>query len=316
MTTVENLVLTRDAIAGGRRNDLYRSHASGVLTRVRYGVYASATSLSAANREDRYRMRVRAAMAVRRNPVAASVSATALLGLPLFGPVPDAVYLLSPGRSGRRRNGVVEIARRGNEEVVSVDGHSTTGAASSIVQACRHVPFLAALAIVENAVHVDRFDDRPPMSTPDELWTTYRTELPFPRSARVRAVLDYATTLADTPLETISRVVIDELGFPQPVQQHELWLPRIGQRAFFDFAWPEYAIAGEADGWGKYVDPRYSSLTPIERVKREKRRDDAIRGVRWTPAHWEWDDVLQRDRLCRILMEAGLPRTRGPHVIR
>ncbi|HWU46161.1 MAG TPA: hypothetical protein VN133_05330 [Humibacter sp.] len=314
VTDSHHLVLTRDATAGGRQRDLYRAHASGTMVRVRHGVFAAVPALAESGAEERYRMAVEAAMLVRRDAVATSVSATVLLGLPLFGPPPELVYLLSPGRSGRRRNGVVELSRRGAEAVVETDGFLMTDLPYSILQACRHTPFRAALTIVESAIHVPRSAQSLPLCTPEQLWATYDRLLPFPRSARVRAVLTYATTLCETPLESISRVVIDELGFPQPLQQYELWLPRIGRRAFLDFAWPDHMIAGEADGWGKYFD-RERSLGPIERIKREKRRDDAIRGVKWTPAHWEWDDVLQRERLARILLEAGLPRMRRARVL-
>ncbi|TAM69514.1 MAG: hypothetical protein EPN48_09160 [Microbacteriaceae bacterium] len=307
------LILTRDAVAAGRRSDIYRAHAAGELSRVRHGVYGRPGELSGTDvkRDSLYRTQVEAVLATRRAPVVTSVSATTLLGLPLLGKVPDVVYLLAAGTSGRRRRGVVELVRRGREEIVEVDGQLMTSIPQSVVQACRHTAFISGLAIVENAIRTDRFGRFAPLVTLDELWACYESLLPFPRSVRVRAVLTYATELAETPLETLSRVAIDELGFPQPAQQHELWLPRIRQRAFLDFAWPEYKVAGEADGWGKYVDPRYrNGLSPMDLVKREKRRDDAIRAVHWTPAHWDWNEAYDRLVLRSILLEAGLPRTR------
>lgn len=317
MVTTTPLVCTRDAIASGTRARLYRDHSVGALTRVRRGVYVKPEALDAqVASEARYRTVVEAVAAARGAPVITSVSATAFLGLPLLGAPPPAVYLLAPGTSGRKRNGVIELARRGDEDVVECGALRMTSVPLSIVQACRHTTFATALAIVESAVHVNRFGHAAPLTTLDELAECYRSRLPFPRSARVRAVLEFATALSDTPLETLSKLRIHELGFPAPVQQHELWLPRLSRRAFIDFAWPQYRIAGEADGWGKYVDPRYAGgADPIERVKREKLRDDAIRGLRWTPVHWDWNEAMNADALERILLGAGLPRVSRPRVI-
>lgn len=317
MDIADQLVLTGEADAVGRKRDLYRAQSRGDVVQLRRGVFVTASALDGARAQQKYELRVRAAMAVRQGAVATSVSATVLLGLPLYGAEPERVYLLSPTGFSRSRNGVLELPRLGTEEVVSRDGALVTGLPFSIVQACRHTPFMTALTIVERAVHVDRFGKLAPLCTLESLWAIYNELLPFARSARVRAVLNYATVFADTPLETVSRATIDDLGFPEPLQQHELWLPRLGQRAFLDFAWPDYRVAGEADGWGKYLDPHMGpQLDPFARLQREKRRDDAIRELSWTPAHWEWADVQQRERLAAILRAAGLPQRRRARVIR
>jgi hypothetical protein len=266
---------------------------------------------------DRYRASVLSVLSTRSFPVATGLSAAALFRLPMTGDWPDVVYLLAATSSGRRRNGVVEIPRRGHEEVIEFDGFLTTSIIDTLLTVCRTAPFLTAVTMVDAAARVDRYGDRPPVVSLDELRAEHARRLPFRGSRRVQRVLDFATTDADTSFETLSRVVIEELGFPKPILQYPIDLPRSRKDAFFDFGWPEYLVDGEADGWGKYVNPEYGpEITPEERVKLEKRRENEVRGLRWTPARWEWSDAWHSERLRAILLEAGLPIVRRPRNLR
>jgi hypothetical protein len=286
------LVLARESeLRGVDRRALARA-TPDTLQRLRRGVYADSIAYAAASPDERYRAHVAAAMLTRVDAVACGMSAAALYGFPLLGEWPSTVFLLASGRSGRRRNGVIEVPRRGTETITAVGHFAATSHADTLIDVCRVAPFLTALAMVDAALKTDRYGHEAPVLTIDDLWSAYEARMPFRNCRKVRRVLEFATDRADSVLETLSRVTIFELGFPEPELQFELHLPRSAHEAFVDFGWPRHRIAGEADGWGKYVNPEYgSAVSPAERVRLEKRRDNELRGIGWTPAHWEWNDA-------------------------
>lgn len=111
------LVLSRNAVADGLNAPLRSQIAQGQLTLVRRGVYTNASTFAQHGDTERYRTRVLAVLALRPDAIVTSYSAAAFLGLPIIGKWPKDVYLLSGTASGRRRNGVVELGRRGNESL-------------------------------------------------------------------------------------------------------------------------------------------------------------------------------------------------------
>jgi hypothetical protein len=308
------LVLARDLREMGAYDAARAAKGSAALARLRRGAYVSASALSRLDQSEMHALHALAVTATRRNPVLTGISAAIIRGLPLVGPAPDVVSLLSPDSSGRRRNGIAEVARWPSVSVVQGDP-SVTALPDTLIEVCRTAPFLTALVMVDHALNTDRQNTRPPLTTLDDLQETYERRMPFRGCARVRRVLSFAVTGAESPFETLSRITIRELGFPEPRLQHPLTLPS-GRTVYGDFAWPELRLIGEADGWGKYVNPRFGSGSLEDRVRAEKQRDNALRRMGWTPAHWEWDDAWRRDPLESILLDAGLQRMRRRTFVR
>jgi hypothetical protein len=246
--------------------------------------------------------------------VFAGFTAALLQGLPIVGAVPGDVTVLAKGRSGRRRNGVVEIVRPATTHVLTSDGVATTGWIATVLEVARTRPLLTALAVADAALHRPRFEDREPRCTIEELRAAFADLLPFPGSRRAEAVLARATHLADTPLETLSRLRIEELGFPAPVLQFSVTRPRTDSLAYLDFAWPEHRVWGEADGNGKYQgdaqqDGDHRSISEI--VREEKARENEVRAATgWACARWDWSEAWAPASLRDILLQAGLPRLR------
>lgn len=301
--------------AAGREAELYAALRSGGLTRVRRGVYSvpqpDDAKLSAGEKDAlRYRALVRAAAQSLDRPVFTSYSAAALLGLPILGNWPDVVYVMARGANGSRRPGVVSVARTGDYCVRYLDGCAVTSVEFTLIQLCRHASLGAALTAADAALHVRRtWGAPPPLTTGDRLVEEHERLKPYPGSRRADEVLRRATTLADTPLETASRLVIEELGFPQPVLQHELWLPELRRRAFLDFCWPEHGIGAEADGRGKYRGGGDVEVT-IDTVMKEKDREDEIRRQMRAFTRWDWNEMWARQPIDRRLRRAGLPVVR------
>lgn len=308
------LYLARDFAQAGRTSALLAHTRTGRLTRIRRGAYAAPSTLADLREDARYVTKVVSVLETRRDAVAAGPSAAALMGLPVFGPWPADVYLLAPGPYSRRRNGVIEFARRGDEVTVPSGEYLVTSPVHTVLDACRVLPPWSALAVVDAAIRTDPFERRSPTTTLGALRDLHDSRLPYRGHAHVQRVLDFARDGADSSLESVSRVVIEELGFPDPILQFPLRLPVPARSARLDFAWPAYRIDGEADGWGKYGLPvEGGAASPIERLKLEKRRDNAVRESGWTPVHWERADALDRTRLRRRLLGAGLPLVARPH---
>ncbi|MUN07414.1 hypothetical protein [Agromyces luteolus] len=198
---------------------------------------------------------------------------------------------------------------------MQTDGLTTTTIAFSLVQLARHAPLATALVATDAALRVSRSAAAPPpLTTLAELRAEHERLLPYHGSRRVDEVLTRATTDADSPLETMSRLVVEEFGFPQPVLQHRMRLPALDRDAYLDFWWPEHEVVGEADGRGKYVSGEGGSAA--DAVLAEKAREDAIRLLVTGFVRWDWKEMWRRDPIRDRLVAAGLPIVRKPvHLI-
>lgn len=308
----DGLILVADASAVGRRYRVHRLHQAGTLTRVWPGVYAvTETEEHRGPRADaaRYLRRVRAAAHQMPGRVFTSYSAAALLGLPIVGRWPRAVYVLAGGPNGSRRGDVRYIGHRPDAPEVCVDGIRLTAPAHTVIQVARNATLAAGLVAADAALRHPPYAERPPLLTPEVLSGEHERLHPYRGHARAAAVLCRATPFADGALESISRLVIEELGFVAPELQHRFWLPGLGEYAWVDFCWPEVGIAMEADGHGKYLDAG-TGTRAAQRVVREKRREDEIRAQVEEFGRWDWDDAWRVYPLERKLERAGVPRTR------
>ncbi|UFU02259.1 hypothetical protein LQF12_12180 [Ruania suaedae] len=290
------------------------------------GIYApvqpekdlSAAQITAA----RYRERVLAIACRRREPIFTGPSALALLELPIIGPWPSDVFVVSATRQGRRRSGVAEIARRFEVTTTMANGCVITSVELTLIQAARRLPLLGSLVAADAACRVPRSGPDGPLTTPGALWTVHDRLMPYQGSARVVAMLERVSTGSESPLETLSGLIIESLGFQAPRQQVRFQLSSHAE-AFVDFYWEGVNAAGEADGDLKY---RAIGEGPgaAERVIAEKRREDELREQLSALTRWGWSDCWQRvrgsdgrirgaprlDRLGAKLLRAGVPQTR------
>lgn len=100
---------------------------------------------------------------------------------------------------------------------------------------------------------------------------------------RAREVLDLASPLVESPLESLTHLALHDSGFPPPELQ--VWLNGAdGKRYRVDFYWPEYRAVLEADGRSKYHD---------DALWCEKARDLALRRAGYRVEHIRWVDVLE-----------------------
>ncbi|MCU1446275.1 hypothetical protein [Cryobacterium sp.] len=286
-----------------------RSLDRGQGTRLRRGVFTTADRWGTLGSREQYLDRIRAVVETRRHdPVISHQSAAAMWGIPLAADWPRAVHVLAvPSARVRSKNGVF-VHRSGFEwdEVVELDGVLVTNPARTLLDLARTASFADAVVALDHCMNPRRAAPEVLVYT-SELAELLATGVTVRGSARAQRALDFARPNADNPGESLSRVAIFELGFPDPDLQCRHRNPR-GGWYFTDFEWPEFRLIGELDGRGKYLKEEFlRGRTPGQVVVDEKVREDHLRAegfrvVRWGPA-----ELSDRAALDRMLKAAGLP---------
>jgi hypothetical protein len=215
---------------------------------------------AAANEYDQVRrahaLRTAAAALVRQRQVASTASAAILHGLPTFD-VPN-LPELNAGTSttaGRLAAAHVRVTALRPDEIETWFGVPVTVVGRTIVDLARVDP-RSGLMAADAALHegllrkadLDPFIDR---------------SAGLPGIRRARQVLQLASHLIESPLESITHLALQDDGFPPPGLQK--WVRGAdGTRYRVDFLWPGLRLIVEADGRGKNSE--------AERW-REKKRD-------------------------------------------
>ena len=302
-----------DEIHDSRRRHARRA-AQGVETRVGCGAYVDTAAWESLGRREQYLVRIRAAADTRlHRPVISHWSAAAVHDIPSLDPWPSTVHFTVGLTAGGRSSGVVtrHSMKLTDDDVVEVDGMLVTSIARTLVDLAAAAPLLSSVVALDHALHVDRRGGAPPRATIDELWSRYAALMPFRAHARARDAIEFATTRADSPLESVSRVNMRVIGCPRPVLQQRFDDHR-GLIGFSEFFWEDAALVGEADGRSKYTDPRFRGGRTLEEVLLdEKERADRIRALGPDVSRWGWSTGLRPEALRRHLAAAGLPMGRS-----
>jgi hypothetical protein len=231
-------------------------------------------------------------------PILSYESAAAFHGIPLLGQFPDRVHVTVPAaRGGRSSGAIVRHAHVEPPPTVTLFGQTVTTAARTVVDLARTRGMRQGVVAADHVL-------RHGLATREDL-TDAVTQLGRARGTRVaHAVVEFADARSESPGESLSRVIIRELGYADPTLQVEV-ITADGRVYRCDFGW-EGGLVGEFDGRAKYhlTDGRG---TPEERLWEEKRREDAIRATGRRMVRWVYAD-LTHERLGPILQRAGLLR--------
>jgi hypothetical protein len=273
---------------------LDREAAVGRLVLVRPGVYAPAEPWRSLPPWDRYLARVHAAALTHPEAVFCLESAAALLGLPVFGE-PPFVHVLSSTATSREAAGVRTHSTADAREIVDIGGILVTAPVEVAVDAARARHPAVALAVADAVLRAD------PTASVEQLVARNESRSSSRGRRRARWALHRADARAQSPLESVSRAVVEWLGFPLPELQAVVTTSR-GEYAL-DMLWKHVQLGGETDGYLKY-DGRYGD--PVRVVWEEKRREDELRRHLANLARWGWPEVREPMTLRRILIAGGL----------
>ncbi|WP_410569328.1 DUF559 domain-containing protein [Amycolatopsis sp. cmx-4-61] len=111
---------------------------------------------------------------------------------------------------------------------------------------------------------------------------------------RALMLLDLATGKAESPPESVLRLIVVEAGFPVPDPQHQIMTIDGRKLYVFDMAWPNRQIALEYDGFAAHEDRREYDLERDQRM--------AARG--WITVRATAADLRDPSRLLTELRQA------------
>jgi hypothetical protein len=287
-TDDHGLILRRRALAlGCSAAQLSRAVDAGLLERIDPGVLVRAT-----RRTPRELHVLRAHAVAERHPGVVFVDETAatILGLPLLKPVRDKVHVAFE----TRLRGINLAARCGGvpeERRTMVGGLLVTCVEQTAVDvACTTLQgFAGALTVFDSALRAGASRRRM-----EAMLST-----PRPGVGVARAALPFASSASANPGESWSRAQMIEAGLPSPRLQHRFF---DGQGRFVarsDFDW-NGLLAGEFDGYGKYVDYLDGAETALDAVRREKRRQTRLEDLGVSVVRWDWSDLEAKRMAARV----------------
>ena len=292
-----------------------RAHARGDLVRVAPGRYVEASAWKGLRREERHAARVTAAVGRLQSEVVVShTSAAAVWGMPLIGPPLARVSTTDPKRARTHTGAHVtkHAAPLQDGEVTVHRGLVVTSPARTAVDIALTAGRGQAVAVLDHCLRLR-------LCSLAEYQECLVSRDRVRGSTRASWVAEFATPLAGSAGESVYRVVLDGLGFPEPTLQ-ERHRDDDGLIGFTDFGWRRFGVYDEFDGFVKYLDREMRhGLTADEVVVREKIREDRLRALPYvtTVTRTIWPDLDQPRRIVQRLERAGLPRVRtanrAPH---
>jgi hypothetical protein len=223
---------------------------------------------------------------------AARRSAALVHGLPIIGKPPTTPQLVRDKNAPRLR-GVVR-----HERISTLPPEERTEVGVPVSSLGRTVADLARDECFRNAVVVADAALRAGADHEELLQVAKRCST-WPGGAAIKPVVHFASGLAETPLESISRVAFRQLSLPAPELQVEIrWWGEFVARV--DFLWRAQNCIGEADGRSKY--------DKVEDFYEEKRREERLRDLGFEIARWDWNTAYRPDERLRTTIARSLSR--------
>jgi hypothetical protein len=281
-----SVATTRAWLATGlSRSELARLVGTGELVRMRYGTYAKASMVAAAEADPVLAHALDVAGAIARQPraVASHQSAATLRGLDLLkAPLAGTVFVTIPpgARAGsyRRANVIRHSAVLPETHLTKLFGLPTTTAARTVVDIARTSAFMAGVVTADSAL-------RERWASKTELRRVLASCDGWPGISGARTAVEFASPLAESVLESCARVVFHEAGLPPPELQVIVFGQGGSKIARVDFLWREWGVVAEADGLIKYQ-------TGADAIA-ELKRDRLLREQQLEVIHFTWEELFR-----------------------
>lgn len=223
-------------------------------------------------------------------------SAVALLGGPVFGN-PGAVHVLAPDvGASRLASGIRTHTTTDHRSLIIAGGITLAAPAETAVDVARARHPAIGLAVGDAMLRLDDTTSREHLQLLNASRATKRGR-EIARWALARVNSD-----AETAFESVSRAVIEWLGFPAPELQRS-FVAETGEVDRSDYVWEAASLAGEADGDLKF-DGRFGDAGAL--LRQQRARDARLRQHLRMVAHWGWHDATTFTPLATLLRGAGL----------
>lgn len=261
---------------------------TGLLKRLRHGIYVIAAEHAALTPEQRHVILVRAVADKLGPAVAVShQSACAIRGFAMYGHPLDKVHVTRlDGSAGRTEHGIVHHVGHvvPDDDVEEIDGLLVMKAGRAVFEAGMVGTVEASIVVMDSALHRASV-------TREELAELANRTRRWQGARGARYALSLADGRAESPGESRSRYLFRRENLPIPQLQvpvHDADGQVIG---YSDFGWPDHHHLGEFDGRIKYGGIPGDSRTPQQIVFDEKRREDSMRSQLFGMSRWTWSDI-------------------------
>lgn len=273
-----------------------RAVARRELVKVRRGVYAPAEAWLRLAPWTKYLAEVHAVLLQYPSLVPSHESAVALLGGPVFGN-PGVVHVLAPEvGASRLASGIRTHTTTDDRSLTVAGGIALAAPAETAVDIARARHPAIGLAVGDAMLRLDDTASREHLQLLNSTRATKRGR------EIARWALERVNPGAETAFESVSRAVIEWLGFPAPELQRS-FVATTGEVDRSDYHWESESIAGEADGDLKF-DGRFGDPTSL--LRQQRARDARLRHHVRMVAHWGWQDATTFSPLATLLRGAGL----------
>lgn len=263
------------------------------LTRVRRGYYVTTSAWDSLSSVDQAVL-VATTAAAKLGPAAvlSHTSAALLHGLPvgrLQVRRPHATWPSSAGR-GATTSVIPHRGRLDAADVIRLDGVPVTTVARTLFDVARSAEAGVAVAMADTALRCGL------VRAPDlEAMVAAHASRPGVRGAR--RILQFADEQSESVGESLTRVLLHELGLPRPELQAELTSSDGRFVARVDFLFRGLGTVLEFDGRVKYEKYLRAGESAADVVYREKLREDAIRALGFDIVRMVWSDLRDGRRV-------------------
>ena len=268
---------------------------AGLWNRLYRGVYVHQSDWDRFDAKHRHHCLAQARLlALGRGWCAARRSSALIQGLPLLGlAMPQRPQLVSAPKTAslRANNRHERYAALPAADTAMCGGTRVTAPARTVVDLAGTETFRSAVVVADAVLRAG--------TTREELAAVAARCASWPRGLSAQRVLAFADGLAESPLESISRVAAHELDLPAPELQIEVWvgLERIVRA---DFLWRSFNTIGLADGAVKY--------NSREDVMAEKWQIERLEDFGFEVVRWGWDHAYRPAGVLDVKLRRGFLR--------
>lgn len=262
-------------------NDLRLLVREGILVRVARGAYADGALLGAADAQAAHRLRTVAIVLSRHGRLAAShQSAAVVQGLPVLRAELEPVRVVHTSKAANTRRQDAFTVHRcpGPEALTRLRGIPTVVPALAVLGTGMLAGVRSGVMAADAALHRE-------LVTLEDLEEWLGRLSRVPRVGQARYVVQHACALAESPGESLLRLVLVALNLTF-VPQHPLRRPD-GRMARVDFFLPGLDVVVEFDGLVKYGGHEGQAA-----LADEKSREDDIRSLGYGVARIVWADLF------------------------
>lgn len=279
--------------------ELARMARSGEIRRIRRGGYAFGPDLGEFEDGERHRELIGASMGgLCADAVLSHTSAAVLHGLPTWRDELRRVHVLRARDHGGRIGQVVHVHPSvvPDDHVIEIDGWRVTSLARTVVDLGCTLSLFRSVPLGDAALASGLSQE-----TLADALVASRRRHGVGRARRMAAMLDGHS---ESVGESCSRVVMAQVGLPEPELQFEVFDPTGHLVGRSDFCWPRSRTLGEFDGQVKYGRLLRPGQTVGAVVAAEKEREDRLRDEGFGMVRWTWPDLSRPEMLRRRIVRA------------